>query len=298
MEQDPIKATEAEIKKWIDLIKQMFDEAKKQKEKLKSDAEAKLAAEEQKAWREEVLKELKGLRGKVDELPEGEAKNVATEQVADLELTAEGEGVNVHDMSEFNEVVGPGAEDIFDEAPSLDGPGIEALSGDLGQVQESMQQMADLGSMGMPGADIGGAMPGIDMGGGGGPSIGGGGGGDKGAMETAGGKVGETAGQTIGSTAGRAIGGAVGSIIPGAGTAVGQEIGEKIGSQVGKTVGKEIGSAVGKAGDTAVETAGKLAFKAGSVGESLQKEGYAVKPPSQSQSQDTKISQPSSVRVR
>ena len=47
MEQDPIKATEAEIKKWIDLIKQMFDEAKKQKEKLKSDAEAKLAAEEQ-----------------------------------------------------------------------------------------------------------------------------------------------------------------------------------------------------------------------------------------------------------
>ncbi len=216
MQQDPIKAAEAEIKKWIDLIKQMFDEARKQAEKLAAEQKAigekalaankeMMRAEAEGAKHDELMKELKGLREKVDGLPDGETKTALSEEVGGLEEDAarlEGDG---YDMSELNEIAGPDVEGVFSDAPSVvdvselnevAGPGleeafsegvgeaVEGLSEAVDELTEGLAEVADsagkaISSVAGGGMDVGalaqgagnlggGGAPGLDLGGGGG----------------------------------------------------------------------------------------------------------------------------------
>ena len=95
MADNPIETAAAELKKWLEQLHAVFKALKEQESKLAAEQKAigekalaankeMMAAEANKAKHEALMKELKGLREKVNELPECDAKKALSKDAGGL----------------------------------------------------------------------------------------------------------------------------------------------------------------------------------------------------------------------
>jgi small-conductance mechanosensitive channel len=95
MADNPIETAAAELKKWLEQLHAVFKALKEQEAKLAAEQKAigekalaankeMMAAEANKAKHEALMKELKGLREKVNELPECDAKKALSKDAGGL----------------------------------------------------------------------------------------------------------------------------------------------------------------------------------------------------------------------
>jgi small-conductance mechanosensitive channel len=95
MADNPIETAAAELKKWLEQLQAVFKALKEQEAKLAAEQKAigekalaankeMMAAEANKAKHDALMKELKGLREKVNELPDGDAKKALSKDAGGL----------------------------------------------------------------------------------------------------------------------------------------------------------------------------------------------------------------------
>jgi DNA repair exonuclease SbcCD ATPase subunit len=127
MADNPIETAAAELKKWLEQLHAVFKALKEQEAKLAAEQKAigekalaankeMMAAEANKAKHEALMKELKGLREKVNELPECDAKKALSKDAGGLAAEVNKSlGKNDATLDKINEI----NPDLKADAPKL-----------------------------------------------------------------------------------------------------------------------------------------------------------------------------------
>ena len=140
MADNPAETAAAELKKWLDQLQAMFKTYQEEQAK-----QAALIKEQQKEAlltqrHDEMMKELRGIKEGLEKMPEGPEKEAVGKEVADTEHQIEQavDGLEV-DVSDLNEVAGPGVEEAFEAAEGLQ----EGLEEGVKGLEESVKGVTD-----------------------------------------------------------------------------------------------------------------------------------------------------------